>query len=131
MANILYFWCITWTLVCCFLCLLLQAMEMLAFPMLNYLVSPKIFLSQFSSPSSCSVGHISRSNDLESEISSTDEGTVHNPLATILSWAKWKFVAASYAQINFYRSWQSFFLTVSQLKVGLWKLGKHLLTPER
>ena len=58
--------------------------------MLKCLMSTRIFLSQFSSPSSCSVGHISGFSDLESEISSIDEGTVHNPLAATLSWAKWR-----------------------------------------
>lgn len=42
-------------------------------------------LSQFSSPLLCSVGHISVSSALESEISSIDESIVHNPLAATLS----------------------------------------------
>lgn len=62
----------------------------MAFPMLKCLTSTRIFSSQFSSPSSCSVGHISGSDDPEREISSIDEGIVHNPLAATLSWAKWK-----------------------------------------
>lgn len=65
--------------------LCLQVVKVMAFPMLKCLMSTRIFLSQFSSPSSCSVGHISGSSDLESEISSIDEGTVHNPLAATLS----------------------------------------------
>lgn len=59
--------------------------------MLKCLMWTKILLSQFSSPSSCSVGYIFGASDLESEISGIDEGMVCNPLAVTLSWAKWKF----------------------------------------
>ena len=40
---------------------------------------------QYSSPSLCSVDCISAPSDLESEISTIDEGIVHNPLAATLS----------------------------------------------
>lgn len=61
-----------------------SVMAVIAFPTLKYLMSARIFSCQFSSPSLCSVGHISGSNDLESEIVGIDEGTVHNPLADTL-----------------------------------------------